>query len=244
MNFSRYKPFFYQFLPQPLKRVWRELRANYLESYRVESYAQEGEDVILQRLLENQGQGFYVDVGAHHPKRFSNTYLLYRRGWSGVNIDATPGSMRAFRQHRPRDINLEIAIAATSATLTFYIFDEPALNTFDERLAQERNATTPFRIVAEKRILTRPLRDILSEHLPPNQPIDILSIDVEGFDLDVLRSNDWERFRPRYALVECLDVADPYGATDPVYRWMNELGYRLAAKTVNTAIFQDGRPGI
>ncbi len=217
------------------------MRSEYLQSHRVEAYAQEGEDVLLQRLLEGKGQGFYVDVGAHHPRRFSNTYLLYKQGWSGINLDPTPGSMRAFRRQRPRDINLEIAIANHPAMLTFYIFDDPALNTLDETLAQERHATTPFRIVDQKCIPTRRLVDILDEHLPPNQSIDILSVDAEGYDLDVLQSNDWGKYRPQYLLVECLGLTDWQGTTHPVYQWMAGVGYAPVARTLNTTIFQDVR---
>src|SRR5262249_37716331 len=100
------------------------------------SFSQEGEDLLIDRIFERQDRGTYVDVGAHHPRRFSNTELLHRRGWRGVNIDATPGSMAAFRRLRPRDINLEIGIAATSGDRDFYIFDEPALNTFDAARAK------------------------------------------------------------------------------------------------------------
>ena len=62
------------------------------------SWSQEGEDRILYRIFEQQPVGFYVDVGAHHPKRFSNTYFFYRRGWRGINIDAMPGSMKNFEK--------------------------------------------------------------------------------------------------------------------------------------------------
>jgi FkbM family methyltransferase len=70
------------------------------------SYAQEGEDVLLDRLLAKQTDGFYVDVGAHHPKRFSNTHYFYMRGWSGINIEPNPVVVGSFRQMRRRDINL------------------------------------------------------------------------------------------------------------------------------------------
>src|SRR5215510_10661697 len=76
-----------------LRRVRRALPVG----YRRTSFSQQGEDLILARLFEGQRRGFYVDVGAHHPRRFSNTFLLYRRGWRGLNIDAAPGSMRLFR---------------------------------------------------------------------------------------------------------------------------------------------------
>lgn len=75
------------------------------------SYSQEGEDLILKRFFSNKEKGFYIDIGAHHPKRFSNTYLFYSKGWNGINIDAMPGSMRLFNQIRKRDLNLEVPIA-------------------------------------------------------------------------------------------------------------------------------------
>jgi len=75
------------------------------------SYSQEGEDLILERFFEGMNTGFYVDVGAFHPKRFSNTYIFYKKGWHGINIDARPGSMKLFNFVRPRDINLEIPIS-------------------------------------------------------------------------------------------------------------------------------------
>ena len=88
------------------------------------SYSQEGEDRILLMPFENCKDGFYV---AHHPTRYSNTYLFYRMGWSGINIDAAPGSMNLFKKKRPRDINLEVAISDREEELTF----EPVAQTHD-----------------------------------------------------------------------------------------------------------------
>ena len=73
-------------------------------------FSQNGEDLILNRLLENKSNGFFVDVGAHHPVRFSNTYLSYLNGWNGINIDAMPNSMMIFDKIRPRDINIEVGL--------------------------------------------------------------------------------------------------------------------------------------
>ena len=93
------------------------------------SWSQEGEDMVLRRIFEKKN-GFYVDVGAHHPIRFSNTYFFYRIGWSGINIDAMPGSMQAFKKSRVRDINLELGVSNHNANLDYYIFNDTALNTF------------------------------------------------------------------------------------------------------------------
>ncbi|WP_233706612.1 FkbM family methyltransferase, partial [Helicobacter marmotae] len=92
--------------------VWAKAKCKGRAIYRHASYSIEGEDRILSALMgDKEGKsGFYVDVGAHHPFRYSNTYLFYTWGWMGINIDATPGSMAAFRKHRPRDINIECAI--------------------------------------------------------------------------------------------------------------------------------------
>ena len=75
------------------------------------SFAQEGEDMILKRIFEGVRSGFYIDIGAFHPSKFSNTYYFYLRGWSGINIDPQPGVKSLFDKMRPRDINLELAIS-------------------------------------------------------------------------------------------------------------------------------------
>ena len=82
----------------------------YFTIYKNDSYSQEGEDLIINRLIDSKKNGFYIDIGAHHPFRFSNTYKFYKMGWNGINIDAMPGSMKLFREKRPRDINIECGI--------------------------------------------------------------------------------------------------------------------------------------
>jgi hypothetical protein len=95
----------------PLKNfVKRSISFAIWDQWSKHSWSQEGEDLILQRIFEGQTTGFYIDVGAHHPRRFSNTFSFYRLGWQGLNIDAMPGSMVAFEKDRPPDINLEIGI--------------------------------------------------------------------------------------------------------------------------------------
>ena len=91
-------------LPKYLIEKLIIIKNNYFDGFSLKSYSQEGEDMILRRLFEKQKTGFYVDVGAHHPKRFSNTFFFYKKGWSGINIDAMPNSMRLFDKIRPRDI--------------------------------------------------------------------------------------------------------------------------------------------
>jgi FkbM family methyltransferase len=199
-------------------------------------YGQDGEDLILDRMLEGQPSGFYVDVGAHHPLRFSNTYLFYRRGWRGINIDAEPGSMRPFRKHRGRDINVECGVGSRPGKLPYYRFNEPALNTFDEAEANLKNRP-PYRLVERVEVAVRRLDDLLAEYLPSGQVIDFLTIDVEGKDLEVLESNDWGRFRPRFILAETLRTDMLLLASCPVVQLLTDKGYRPVAKAYNTTFF-------
>lgn len=201
------------------------------------SYAQEGEDLILLRLFGNVYRGFYVDVGAHHPSRFSNTRALYLRGWRGINIDADPDAIEAFQRERPRDINLSLGVLLTPGQSTLHVFSDPALNTFDEVLARERQGLPGYRLVAERDVRTERLDTILAAHLPAGSAVDVLNVDAEGRDLEVLRSNDWRRFRPRCVLVEArIDSLDEIGS-NPTHAFIFEQGYRLHAKTVNTLIY-------
>ena len=198
------------------------------------SFAQEGEDLILERMFEQQADGIYVDVGAHHPRRFSNTLLLYRRGWHGLNIDATPGSMDAFRKHRPRDVNLEIGVTAVAEARDFYVFDEPALNTFDGARAEALNRS-PYKLLGIHRVRCAPLDVILNEH--GIRTIDLLTIDAEGYDFEVLQTLDWKTSRPRVVLVEQHARDIEMLLSTELHAFMRERGYRLAAKTHNSVFY-------
>jgi hypothetical protein len=202
------------------------------------SYSQEGEDVVLNRFFEKKEDGFYVDIGAHHPHRFSNTYLFYLKGWTGINIDAMPGSMAPFKQSRPRDINLEIPILLERSKMIYYQFNEPALNGFSSKLSEERNKKTKYRIINEVNLEGLPLCVVLEKYLPnKNMTIDFMSVDVEGLDLEVLKSNDWNKFRPNVLLVELLgSYLDSIG-DDPVYQFLSEKKYLVFSKCVKTVIF-------
>jgi len=203
------------------------------------SYSQEGEDRVLMRYFGYRPTGFYVDVGAHHPFRFSNTQLFYEMGWRGINVDAMPGSMRPFRRSRPRDINLEVGVDEVAATARLFVFEEPALNTFDEAIAQSHDAASgPIKKIVDVPVL--PLRDILAAHLPPGQTVDFLSVDVEGRDLQVLRSNDWRQYRPKVVLAESLGKTLDDLPADPIAGFLRSVDYVPYAKTANTFMFIEG----
>lgn len=205
---------------------------NYLRSY-----SQEGEDMILRNIFRNKRDGFFVDVGAHHPKFYSNTYFFYQMGWRGINIDAMPDSMLEFNKVRPNDINLEIAIADEKKDLAFYVFNPSALNTFSKELAEERMGIKKFKFLYEKKIETFTLAEVLERNLPKGRKINVLSIDVEGLDILVLNSNDWEKYRPEVILVESLNFDLNTKGDDPIYKLLISLDYKIFSKTINTLIF-------
>jgi FkbM family methyltransferase len=208
-------------------------------NYHRVAFSQEGEDLILARFFEGQAKGFYVDIGAHHPQRFSNTYYFYLKGWKGINIDANPNSMNIFNALRPNDINLEVPISEKSEVLTYYEFDEPALNSFSLSLSQQRISDTNYKIVSETKLKTQTLADILDKYLPYEQTIDFLSIDVEGLDYQVLTSNNWEKYRPKVILVEDLELNSLETINvSKMYLFLEKKGYILIAKTIRTLIFK------
>ncbi|MEM7086986.1 MAG: FkbM family methyltransferase [Bacteroidota bacterium] len=201
-------------------------------------YSQEGEDIILDKIFKGKSNGYFVDVGAHHPTRYSNTYKFYRKGWVGINIDALPGSMEAFKTQRPKDINLEKAIAQTEMELPFYIFNEPALNTFSEKEAKKKDGLRNFKIVETKMIKTCTLQSVLEEYLPKNKEIDFISIDVEGLDFEVLKSININTYRPRVILLEVLNEnIEAIVNDDPIYSYLKAHEYSFFAKTFNTLFF-------
>ncbi len=202
------------------------------------SYSQTGEDMVLRRLVNQQKnyKGFYVDVGAHHPFRFSNTAYFYKQGWCGINIEASPDLIPAFAKLRKRDINLNVAIGLSVDPLTFFIFNEQALNTFDKDLAMSRTQGKS-KIAKTVDIKQIKLSEALDKYLKTNQKIDFLSIDVEGMDLEVLKSNDWTKYAPDCILIESeINLMAP--AENEVYNYLVNLQYELIAQTQITAVFR------
>jgi len=201
------------------------------------SYAQEGEDLLLDAWFDAGRRGFYVDVGAHHPWRFSNTARLHARGWRGINIDPEPGSMAPFRAARPNDVNLEVAVGAAAGTRRFFRYSDAALNGFGDRSAEL--ARTPYRLLGSIDVPVRPLRDILSEHAPAGG-VDLLSIDVEGAELEVLESSDWLRWIPEIVLMEARgrDSVPAGAAESAAVRFLRERGYDAVAGTTRTIVFR------
>lgn len=198
-----------------------------------------GEDLIIESIIPTQRKGFYVDVGANHPIKFSNTRLFYKKGWNGINIEPNHARMWLFKLLRRRDINLNVGIGQTVSEMNFHVFKESTLSTFDAAAASSYvNMGHPIQHVVH--IPIRPLRDILAEHTQGKE-IDILSVDTEGFDMEVLESNDWNIYRPRFVILETLEY-NRHGEGKKLNRtfdpYMESVGYTVRAETYINTIYE------
>ena len=202
-------------------------------------FGQEGEDAVLAGLMGQQlpKQGLYVDVGAHHPKRFSNTYKFYQAGWRGINIDPTPGCMAEFQQLRPEDINLEIGVATQSGERAFYCYNERALNGIDNDRRKEL-ADSPYKLEKIINIQTEPLGTILDRHNVELKPPNFLSIDVEGLEMEVLLSNQWKRYPFQWIMVEQRSEDITTIIQTRPWLFLSSKGYKAVACTGRTVIYK------
>ncbi len=163
------------------------------------TYALNHEDVLLARLFDPSHQGFYVDIGASDPLVSSVTRHFYESGWRGVNVEPTSTSRLLF-EHRPRDVNLAVAVSDKAGSITFYEFgDWHPLSTCDAEQAQRTRQQTNLDYHARDVPVTT-LADICRQHV--HDGIDFLSVDVEGHERQVLSGGDWERYRPVAVVVE------------------------------------------
>lgn len=193
------------------------------------SYAQHGEDIIAEALLP-EARGFYVEVGAFHPVSISNTYLFYRKGWRGIVIDPAPHVARLFQRRRPEDTMLTCAVGEQEAVCPFDIMPAGETNRLSATRTVDRSSAQPLYSI---HVPCRRLASLLDKHLGTGQTIDFLSIDAEGQDLSVLRSNDWQKYRPRVLAVE--DFQPP--AQSSICSFLSQQGYRALITSKITRFF-------
>ncbi len=176
------------------------------------SYAQNHEDVILQRLFKNRRSGFYIDIGAWDPTVDSTTKHFYDQGWHGINVEPSPTYFAKLASTRPRDVNLNVAIGRSPGRRRFFEFPGTPLSTFKHEVTRAYEKLRHVRNEIEVDVTT--LADLCKEHAPDQ--IDFLKIDVEGWELDVIAGGDWQAFRPRVIVAEALA---PYSRLETWRSW-------------------------
>lgn len=182
------------------------------------SYSQLGEDLVINKILRGKKNFFYVDVGANDPDRFSNTKYYYLRGGHGINIEPNVINFKKFVKSRKRDINLNIGISDKNNTLKFYEFKPSTLSTFSKKDSDE-NIKNGYDLIGCEDILVMKLSDVFDKYLKGNS-IDFLSVDTEGFDIKVLMSNDWKKYRPSVICVENTHINDSL-----IEKYLTSAGY-------------------
>ena len=202
------------------KRIF-EMRTFFKAKFK-RSYSQSGEDMILNTILSKVRNGVYVDVGANNPTVQSNTRFFYEKGWSGINIDALPGSMKRFKRYRSRDINLEIPISDTEEELTYYMFSSSFYNSFSAEAADRYKD----KLIGKMPLQTKRLSWVLQNYLKDRE-IDFMSIDVEGLDFQVLKSNDWVRYRPKVILFESHAYDNGFLRDNELGQFLTDNGYHF-----------------
>lgn len=162
------------------------------------TYAQHGDDLAVLNIFKRLGieKPSYLDVGAYHPFDLSNTALLYERGSRGIVVEPNMAAFDAFVAARPDDIILPVGVAPIAGTLTyFHVLADPGRFTFDKATAMTLG------IVRSEELPVTTLNAIVEEHVGGHWP-DLLSIDIEGIDIDVLRVADFGAHPPRVVIVE------------------------------------------
>jgi FkbM family methyltransferase len=228
-----------------IKHVKQEIRV-FLDSFSFISgniyYSQLAEDAILakyfyrtkkgkhsrlDRLLgrEKMQVGFYIDIGAFSPKKWSNTYYFYKSGWQGITVEPNPDASRWFRMLRPRDQHICAAISEDENKVFYYSGGYSSRN-FISKDNVEKNG------FEKSEIQGLSLRSLFEKFVPEKQKVDLLSVDCEGYDLNVLKSNDWTRFRPSVVVAET-------GPETELARFLKDQRYEVFAWTIGSVLFKE-----
>lgn len=208
--------------------------------YRIiyKSYSQHKEDLIIEKIIGRKKNGKYIDIGANDPIRFNNTYKLYENGWSGVNVEPNINKYKHFKAKRYRDINLNIAISKVSKTVEFYSFNPDTLSTISAEVAAQYR-DMGFTYLGVHTVGCSTLADI--SHLAGiHGEYDLLTIDTEGSELEILKTNIWSKFRPYVVCVETIKFDNNENQvvhSQDIIKYMDYNEYKVYKQTKSNTIF-------
>ena len=194
------------------------------------SYAMDGEDIAIDLFNKKKNNGFYVDVGAHHPIQRNNTHLLFKKGWEGINIDVNQFSIDLFNFLRPNDLNLQVAVSNKEGDILFFYQKKfSQLNTTDKKIAEE-NFQGNFQ---QRKVKCQTIKNILDNSKYKNKKIDFLNIDVEGSEMKVLETLNFKIYDPSLICIEILGYRDLCPEkreieikNNRIYKFLVDRGYK------------------
>ncbi|MES1981382.1 MAG: FkbM family methyltransferase [Pseudomonadota bacterium] len=218
----------------------KQISRNYSNNQKV-SYAQCGEDLILQQLFSVLGISDvrYLDVGAHHPTYLSNTYLFYENGGSGVCVEPDPALFTEFAKKRPRDVNLNCGVGVTDGAADFFVMSTSTLNTFSKAEAERYQAYGRQRIVKTIQVELQTINKILA--MSCGKCPNLVSLDIEGLDYLILQNFDFATYRPEVFCLETLTYTEDKSERKltEIIQLMHANDYRTYADTYINTIFVD-----
>ena len=202
------------------------------------TYSFEFEDIYIIKYFRNVKKGFYVDIGAYNPIRGSNTYLLYRKGWSGINIDADENSIKMFNILRRKDHNFNYAICSSKKkeVKLFYEKNSSVIKTIVPKF--RKLTLKKFKI---KKVKVSTFDNLIKKTNFYNKRIDFLNIDCEGSDLDVLKSVDIKIYKPRLICIEINVLLEKSIKKSKIYKYLIKNNYTLKKSFNNSNIFSYNR---
>ena len=167
------------------------------------SYSFGGMDLLINYLYKNKFNGVYIDVGCNHPIVGNNTFLLYQKGWSGINIDLDSHIIEMFNYFRPKDCNVNSAVSnSEKETDLFFYHERSAINTISKEVHNSRKKKAE----EIKKIQSTTLDSVIKDSPYFNKKINFLSIDVEGNELNVLKGFNLKKYYPEVIVIEYLDL--------------------------------------
>ena len=205
------------------------------------SYSLFQEDLFIQNYFKNKSKGFYIDVGCYHPLDGNNTNLLHKKGWNGINLDINFYSIELFNFLRKKDVNIHSGISKKKDELTMYYRKEiNMLNTLDEKIAKIH-----FRNGFKKRnVQVNTLNFFISRYFKKLKKIDFLNIDVEGVELNVLKSLNFKQYKPQLICVEIHNSKNTYDTnydylkSNDIYKYLINKKYKIIWKKKYSFIFE------
>jgi len=185
------------------------------------TYSLFGEDLAALKFFKNKKKGFYVDIGCYHPTHINNTYLLYKKGWNGINIDVSQFSIDLFKFMRPDDLNYKCAVSETNKKVNLYYQKEHSQLTSINKLTAKKFIKGRLK---KKIINSSSLEEILSWDKYKEYEIDFLDVDVEGADLQVLKGLNFSKRKPKLI---CIEIHQKNFKKHKIYRFLIKKKYKL-----------------